>query len=247
MMPSTSPAKRILIIGFPHCGTTILKSIIGHINDVEEIIPEVSKIDYINENTYKLSNKQFITTQKKYILAKWPFINDDFFGPEYEDYIRIFIIRNPIYVYSSLNRRFEGRADTHHNKSKYEKTCQKFIEYRTNPVKDIYTIKYEEIFEDENYTHLCQMLNDIGFLYDMQIFNNSLYINRHTMKISVEKTPKNYDPKMDHEMYRTYQINQPFTNNNDDTKLCLLKDDIAFFKASSIIRELYPEVLSVSK
>ena len=35
---------KILICGFPHCGTTILKCIIGHINDVEEIIDETRKI-----------------------------------------------------------------------------------------------------------------------------------------------------------------------------------------------------------
>ena len=38
--------KKILIFGFPHSGTTILKSIIGHIDNVEEIINE-SKIQRI--------------------------------------------------------------------------------------------------------------------------------------------------------------------------------------------------------
>ena len=31
----TTP-KKILICGYSHCGTTILKSIIGHIEEVEE-------------------------------------------------------------------------------------------------------------------------------------------------------------------------------------------------------------------
>ena len=243
---TTSPAKRILIIGFPHCGTSILKSIIGHIEDVEEIVNEVSSIDYIGENKYKLSNKNIVTTSKKYILAKWPFIEDDFFGPAYKDYIRIFIIRNPVYVYSSLNRRFNGRADKHHHVGKYENTCRKFIEYRTTPVKDVYTIKYEEIFEDANYTRLCQILDNIGFLYDMKIFDNSLYTNRHTVKIPVDRVPKDYDPNMDHEMYRTFQINQPFLNNNNDTKLNLHQTDITFFKKSITICELYPEILSMT-
>ena len=29
--------NKIIIFGFPHCGTTILKSIIGHIDEVQEI------------------------------------------------------------------------------------------------------------------------------------------------------------------------------------------------------------------
>ena len=37
-------SQKILICGFPHCGTSILKSIIGHIEDVEEIYDEISVI-----------------------------------------------------------------------------------------------------------------------------------------------------------------------------------------------------------
>ena len=35
--------RKILIFGFPHCGTSIVKSIIGHIKNVEEIYQEVSE------------------------------------------------------------------------------------------------------------------------------------------------------------------------------------------------------------
>ena len=34
-----------MIIGFPHCGTSILKSIIGHTDNVEEIYLETDKIE----------------------------------------------------------------------------------------------------------------------------------------------------------------------------------------------------------
>ena len=47
-------SQKILICGFPHCGTTILKSIIGHIEDLEEIYNE-------NEVITKNSDKKFIT------------------------------------------------------------------------------------------------------------------------------------------------------------------------------------------
>ena len=85
--------KKILICGFPHCGTTILKSIIGHCEDVLEIVDE----------TMKINNK---SSDKPFIICKWPFAKDVFFNKPYEDYIKIFIIRNPLYVFSSLNKRF---------------------------------------------------------------------------------------------------------------------------------------------
>ena len=46
-------SQKILICGFPHCGTSILKSIIGHIEEVEEIFNETNIIN-------KTSNKKFI-------------------------------------------------------------------------------------------------------------------------------------------------------------------------------------------
>ena len=85
--------QKILICGFPHCGTSILKSIIGHCDDVEEIYNETHKICK--------------DTKKQFILAKCPFTLDSFFNKECEDYIKIFIIRNPLFVFSSLNKRFK--------------------------------------------------------------------------------------------------------------------------------------------
>ena len=45
-------SQKILICGFPHCGTSILKSIIGHIEDVEEFFDE-------NQLITKDSGKKF--------------------------------------------------------------------------------------------------------------------------------------------------------------------------------------------
>jgi hypothetical protein len=42
--------KKIMICGFPHCGTSILKSILGHIDIVEEIKHECT---IINKSTNK--------------------------------------------------------------------------------------------------------------------------------------------------------------------------------------------------
>ena len=64
--------QKIIICGFPHCGTSIVKSIIGHIDSVEEIIHETVYID--------------IETDKEFILCKCPFTFENFFEKEYDDY-----------------------------------------------------------------------------------------------------------------------------------------------------------------
>ena len=82
-------------------------------------------------------------------------------------------------------------------------------------MKKIYTIKYEDLFEN-NYDELKKILNDIGFQYDESIFDNSKYNNViiNGVKLLDKKPPNNKN-----EQYRTWQINKPFISNNDISKI----------------------------
>jgi hypothetical protein len=219
-------SQKILIFGFPHCGTSILKSIIGHIKDVEEIYEETNVIS-------KISNKKFI-------LCKYPFTEDIFFDKGYEDYIKIFIIRNPLFVFSSLNKRFEYKLGGH-NFDYYINTLTKFIKYKNNPEKNIYTIKYEDLFKN-NYEELKKILNDIGFEYDDSIFDNSKYTNIIINNVKIlEEKPQN----IDHSHYRTWQINQPFISNNDISKIDLNEDFKEEIVNNPYVLQVYPDINSV--
>ena len=219
-------SQKILICGFPHCGTSILKSIIGHIEDVEEIYNETEVI------TKK--------SDKKFILCKWPFTRDKFFDKNYEDYIKIFIIRNPLFVFSSLNKRFNYSIPNCHNFDCYINTLTKFIKYKNNPEKNIYTIKYEDLFEN-NYEELKKILNHIGFQYDYSIFDNSKYTNVIINDVKlVDKKPQNKD----HGLYRTWQINQPFISNNDISKIDLNEVQIEKIVNNQYVLQIYPDINS---
>lgn len=215
-------SQKVIICGFPHCGTSILKSIIGHIEDVEEIYKEVSNINDIS-------------TDKKFILCKFPFTYDSFFEEKYEDYIKIFIIRNPLFVFSSLNKRFNSRLPAGHSIDDYINTIKKFIKYVNNIEKTIYTIRYEDIF-DNNFEALRIILDDIGFKYDDNIFKNTNYKNVifPGVKLS-DKKPNN----VSHETYRTWQINQPFVSNNDVSKLYLNENQIKKITSDPYILQIY--------
>ena len=217
--------QKILICGFPHSGTSILKSILGHIEDVEEIQEECKMIN-------KSSNKQ-------YILCKWPFTDNAFFSKEYNDYIKIIIIRNPIFVFSSLNMRFNYKIPSDHSFNEYVNTIKKFINYRTNFTKNIYTIRYEDLFENDFYK-IKEIINNIGMKYDDSIFENTKYRNVITTGVKlVDKKPKNTD----HALYRTWQINQPFISNNDISKLNLSEIQKEQLMDSNIL-QLYPDIRS---
>ena len=220
-------SQKILICGFPHCGTSILKSILGHIEDVEEIYSETQKINNISN--------------KKFILCKFPWAEADFFDENYKDYIKIFIIRNPLFVFSSLNKRFDYKIPNCHSFNNYANILKMFIKYKNNPEKNIFTIKYEDLFKN-NYDELKKILNDIGIQYDDSIFDNSKYINVIMNGVKLCDTPPE---NINHEEYRTWQINQPFISNNDISKIELNDGQKEEIINNSYVLQIYPDINSV--
>jgi hypothetical protein len=220
-------SQKIIICGFPHCGTSILKSILGHIEEIDEIYNETSVIN-------KKSNKKFI-------LCKFPFAKSNFFSKDWSDYIKIFIIRNPLFVFSSLNKRFNYNIPNTHTFNNYINILKTFIKYKNNPEKNVYTIKYEDLFKN-NYDELKKIFIDIGFQYDDSIFDNSKYTNVIINGVKlVDKKPEN----INHAEYRTWQINQPFISNNDISKLDLNNSQKEEIINNSYVLQMYPDINSV--
>ena len=216
--------SKIIIFGFPHCGTSILKSIIGHIDDIEEIIDE----------TYIIEKK----TTKKYILCKFPFTYDEFFSEQYNDYIKIFILRNPLYVFSSLNKRFSYQIPIDHDMDVYINTITKFINYKNNSIKNLYTIIYEDLFYN-NFQNIKKIFDSIGLNYTDKIFKNEEYYNKIISNVNLlEYKPKNTQ----HSEYRTWQINEPFVNNNDINKLDLSEKQKEILLHDEKILTIYPNI-----
>jgi len=217
--------QKVIIFGFPHSGTSILKSIIGHCENVEEIINET--------NTIKKSS------DKDFIVSKYPHTLDSFFTSKYDDYIKIFIIRDPRYVFSSLNKRLNYNLNNFHSIQQYIKTIKNFSRYIITPREDIYCLKYEELFPN-NFKVLRDLFDSIGFQYTDKVFDNSQYEN------SIHKGSKIPDVKpenKDHLRYRMYQINQPFKNMNDEKKLDLTKEQLDELTHNEFINVVYPILL----
>lgn len=225
-------AKPILICGFPHCGTSILKSIIGHIDDVDEIIRET---DYISAD--KLNN-----SKHKYVLAKTPYFKDEILTKKYDDYIKIVIIRNPCYVYSSLNKRYNYNIpDKLGLGNHYLKVLEK-INYLINEKREnLYTIFYEDLFNN-NFEKLRDILDRIGLKYTDYIFNNSIYDN-----FIVDKNIPEVIPLLtDHNNFRTWQINQPFENMNNPDKIDLTEKQKKFIVSNPLINKYFDTSIIIS-
>ena len=219
-------AQKILVCGFPHSGTSILKSILGHIEDVEEIYDECSVIHK--------------TSHKKFILCKSPFTNEIFFSDNYKDYIKIFIIRNPLFIFSSLNKRFNYNIPDDHSFNAYIKTLNMFRKYKNNTGNGIYTIRYEDLFEND-YEKLKNILNSIGINYHDNIFDNSHFTNVIVVgQQLVNEKPANRE----HAAYRTWQINKPFVSNNDTSKIDLTDEQKKQIMNNHDVLQIYPDITS---
>ena len=230
-----SDIKKVIVFGFSHCGTTILKSIIGHIPDVYEIIDEVDIIEdsFIEE-----------AKDKKFILCKYPQAKDIFFSDLYDDYVKIFIIRNPLWVYSSLNKRTNYNITDYHSIDRFISVCSLYNYYKSNSKQNLYLIRYEDMFNN-NYDELKSIFNNIGFEYDDSIFNNELYVNKSHSHIT--EIPKDEVANTDHDKYRTYQINQPFKKNNDIQKIDLIYSQIHKIINNDEIKLIYPNIFNTIK
>jgi hypothetical protein len=227
--------RKVIVFGFSHCGTTILKSIIGHIPDVYEIIDEK---DIIKDSDIISAG------DKKFILCKYPQAKDVFFTDVYDDYIKIFIIRNPLWVYSSLNKRTNYNITDYHSIDKFIKICSLYNHYKSNPKNNLHLIRYEDMF-DNDYDKLKLIFNNIGFDYDNSIFNNELYVNKSHSHIT--EVPKGDVKNTDHDRYRTYQINQPFKKNNDLNKIDLIYSQLSKIVNSDEIKSIYPNISNTIK
>lgn len=229
--------NKIIIFGFPHCGTTILRCIISHIEEVLDIIDEQPEINLINLNELDLK-------YKKYVVCKWPYvINKEDINTKYKNYEKIFIIRNPIFVFSSLNKRFSHELKEGHTLKDYSNAADHFDYYKKNinNYKKLHLIRYEDMFVD-NFKNLKDVLSKIGLKYTDIIFDNSKFIN-HAQLCKNINIPKSKPPNIFHGHYRTYQINQKFANFNDLSNIELSEEQIEFIKNDLYIKTIYPEIL----
>lgn len=134
-----------------------------------------------------------------------------------KDYIKIFIIRNLLYVFSSINKKC-GYNCKCHSIIEFIEICKSYNYYLKNNINILYLIKYEDIFRD-NFKNLKNIFNSIGFKYNNNIFKNYKFTNITDERLLT--IPSKKPDEKNHLEFRTWQINQPLYNMNDDNKINL--------------------------
>lgn len=228
--------EKIFIFGLPHSGTTILRTIIGHIPRVRTII----------EETYKLQHKIESEDLFDYILIKYPSIRRDYFKESYQDVHKIFIIRNPILSISSYNKR---HIKKYLNDEKFIENATKcwleaahaFKYYQDKNINRLHFLRYEDMFVD-NYFHLKRTLSNIGLQFTDEIFDNTKYQNLSHKNQNFNQVPKEKPKDVDHQKLRLYQVNQEFKNNNTDRDILINETQLDKIVNDKNVKAIYPEI-----
>jgi hypothetical protein len=209
--------KKILVTGFPHCGTTILRALVGNCKNVFDQSKEFGDpLDYNPNSPFE------------FYVWKHPFLHTEFrnFGfsnkvnTRYNDVIVIPIIRNPWNVFTSLHKRSLQNGDFSimddrqgHSIPYYLNAAERIYQAMENPVEDVYPIRYEDMFEN-NFEKLKNIFDSIGLEYDETTFDNSNKNFVHNKTSYIDGYDKKYDNG-----YRAWQINQPIQNMNSQIEL----------------------------
>lgn len=194
--------NKILVIGFPHSGTTILRKLIGN-----------------SSNVYDVSRESFLTpnidVKEDNIVIKLPHMNgvpDNFYMRSHIDYKIVMLIKNPYDVFGSLTKRYDTSIPKRYNLNTWIKYSKYFYNLKKNIPSNIFMLRYEDMFEN-NYKKIKEIFKFLNLLYSEEeiIFNN------RDCFIVDNNIPKKRPLPTEHGAFRTWQINQKFENRVGDS------------------------------
>lgn len=232
---TTTPAQPIVIFGFPHCGTSILRTILSHADNVW------------TKHTEDTWAERPPRSAAQFVLHKYPFTLDAFLtDPKYRRHHKIMLMRDPRYVFTSLRARF-GHIPDHHSVEMFLRTAERFAALRRDPSEaqanaaSVHALRYEDLFADD-FAALRRVLDAIGVAYSDRIFENAPPPGggSHPLDDRPRVLPTDRPRPQNHESFRHWQINRPFVNNNDPSKINLPDDVARVLRESALVQSLWP-------
>tara|TARA_R110000744_G_scaffold157499_11_gene273345 strand:- start:1090 stop:1794 length:705 start_codon:yes stop_codon:yes gene_type:complete len=196
--------NKIVVVGFPHCGTTILRKLIGNSPEVHDIQHEtltIPNIDIKEENA----------------VIKFPCDDIDSWLGNYTDFKVVAIIKSPFDVFGSINRRFNGQGSVGHTIPDWDKYAKSFIKHTEKPVDNLYGVRYEDLFTN-SYEQVQNIYKFLGLQFNEDIITTKrdVYMSP-CVDIPLEQ-PQDCTNGVRHAQYRTWQTNQLFKNKTGESR-----------------------------
>jgi hypothetical protein len=204
--------QKILVTGYPHCGTTILRKIIGNHSLILDIPLEMRTIDNGQIRRAKALGKIGVVIKEPFLLRLGKNMRQ--IREKYKDYKIVMIMRNPVDIVSSMNMRFNNDIPSNHSFEQWQRYAHIYLD----PISDFaFKIKYEEMF-DNDYQKLKELFVWLGLEWSDDVINTNedrkTNHNRGVLPKDDEQPPRNHSDN-----FRTWQINQkvePMINKNLD-------------------------------
>ena len=214
--PGEYSLNKVLITGFPHSGTTILRAILENI-DCVYAHPWESGV------ASSAVCKKAIKEKASHVVVKCPNINESFFDADheiYKDYKKVFIIRNPYYTYASLNK-----SKTANNPGvrmeDWQKTAQYWLALEEEKRDDVICVKYEDLFA-RSFEGIQRVISGLGIKdYDPAVYEENEKYSHKVNDITGELSCNSTSRINDHVKFRRWQIHQPFKCANQPSGLHL--------------------------
>lgn len=225
---------KIIVVGFPHCGTSILKCKLGDARDCFDIHREMSKISAADLVAAKKRNISHVVTKFPSIPPELETCGFDLSKSKtYSDYKVVFIIRDPRYCFTSIKQRGLNVHTVHRtNIATYHKTIAMFDRLRTSPMPNVFTITYEELFTPA----LEDLMHGLGLQPPESLESREESKGQHySLGYAL---PSVEPPRKTHDAFRTWQINQPFRNMN--TNIDLTEKELEEIYKSPVVCKMYP-------
>lgn len=239
--------NKIMILGFPHSGTTVLRAKMGDCRNAMELLTEFNRIDSIfagNHRSLKVIGKT--VTPTKHPLYKSNFNDRNIIVPYLNnkycfDYKCVLMIKNPYQIFGSISKRFGGKIpeDKTFSFEYYEKFANLWLKYHRKNEEQVTCIKYEDMFKND-FEILKNLFNKLGLDYSNEIFT------RKKSDYSIEGTApgqasklKNADPQQHPIFYRINQMNGEFKDmSNPQAHKNIHPEILDKINKSEIVKEL---------
>lgn len=249
-MNNISNYNKILVIGFQHSGTSILRKIIGNHSQVYDVVNEAQSIP--KREFKNILNDKNATS----IVIKTPFWNnisnvDDLIN-KYNGFKIVFILKNYLDIYASLKMRFSINTKEYistkwlinNSLQNWDKVAKIFFNIADNPNKypQIFIVKYEDLFsicplsEEKNLWKLLFKFLELPFEIDCITKNQKRQIPINNVLTHGDQPMPS---RKEQRKFRSWQINQPVTNMTGINRHTLSIEEINGLKKDSIILDKY--------
>lgn len=134
---------RILIAGFPHSGTSILRKLVGNHPDVHDhFASETRRYSRDDRLLRRLLPRRY--SGRRHVVFKWPFHDVETATNAHRV---IYIVRSPFDAFGSLWQRFDGTLPADHSPAAWQRYAR-FLLHRPSSKRHCF-VRYEDLYRDD--------------------------------------------------------------------------------------------------